>query len=261
MAQLHALVGYCPGQDDEDAEVLIETDRGPWVAAGYLVFAVDTLQAARFSERHQVPGPRATPGTRTCWRRWCAPMPTGCGRRPGTARPRGIKVLARAQDADLGTGPAGPAAAGVIPGRFGGFGDDLGVSDALGLLAKAPEPEKAAKLTRAHVSTALKRAGRRNITGRATAVLAASRSEQLGQPAVLVLACAAAVRSLTAVIVTLNEQVKSLQCEVGAHLAGTGTLRSPCPSRPGPVPRRPGARRVRRRPAPLPRRQGRGDYP
>jgi len=89
MAQLHALVGYCPGQDDEDAEVLIETDRGPWVAAGYLVFAVNPLQAARFRERHQVPGPRATPGTHTCWRRWCAPMHTGCGRRPGTARPRG----------------------------------------------------------------------------------------------------------------------------------------------------------------------------
>jgi transposase len=63
----------------------------------------------------------------------------------------------------------------------------------------------------------LKRAGRRNITGRATAILAALRGEQLGQPEVLTLAYAATVRSLTAVIVTLNEQVKLLQKEVEAH--------------------------------------------
>ena len=67
------------------------------------------------------------------------------------------------------------------------------------------------------VSAVLKRARRRNITDRATAILAALRSEQLGQPEVLTLAYAATIRSLVAVIVILNEQVKVLQGEVEAH--------------------------------------------
>ena len=60
--------------------------------------------------------------------------------------------------------------------------EDLDAPDALELLGRAPEPARAARLTRAQVSAALKRAGRRDITGRATAILAALRSEQLGQP-------------------------------------------------------------------------------
>jgi transposase len=67
------------------------------------------------------------------------------------------------------------------------------------------------------VSAALKRAGRRNITARATAVLAALRSEQLGQPPALTAAYAAAVRALLAVITTLNEQVKVLEQQVRDH--------------------------------------------
>lgn len=44
--------------------------------------------------------------------------------------------------------------------------------------------------------------------------MAALRSEQLGQPEILPLAYAATVRSLTAVISTLNEHVSLLQQEV-----------------------------------------------
>ena len=42
--------------------------------------------------------------------------------------------------------------------------EDLDAPDALELLGKAPDPARAAKLTRAQVSAALKRARRRNIT-------------------------------------------------------------------------------------------------
>jgi transposase len=52
---------------------------------------------------------------------------------------------------------------------------------------------------------------------RADAILAALRSPQLGQPPALIAAYAATVRSLTAVIATLNEQVASLQGQVEAH--------------------------------------------
>jgi len=87
----------------------------------------------------------------------------------------------------------------------------------LELLGKAPDPVRAARLTRAQVTTALKRARRRDIAGKADAILAALRSEQLGQPPALTAACAAAARSLIAVITTLNEQVKALQGQVEAH--------------------------------------------
>jgi transposase len=94
---------------------------------------------------------------------------------------------------------------------------DLDAPEALELLGRAPEPARAARLTRAQVSAALKRAGRRNITERATAILAALRSEQLGQPEALAAAYAVTVRALIAVITALNEQVKVLEQQVRDH--------------------------------------------
>ncbi len=93
---------------------------------------------------------------------------------------------------------------------------DLDAPDALELLAKAPDPGRAARLTRAQVSAVLKRARRRDIAGKATAILAALRTPQLTQPPAVTAAYAASVRSLIAVIITLNEQVKVMQGEVEA---------------------------------------------
>ena len=95
--------------------------------------------------------------------------------------------------------------------------EDLDAPDALELLGRAPDPSRAAKLTRAQISAALKRARRRDIAGKTDAILAALRGEQLGQPPALTAAYSATVRSLIAVITTLNEQVKVLQGQVGEH--------------------------------------------
>ena len=58
----------------------------------------------------------------------------------------------------------------------------------------APDPARAAKLTRALVSAVLKHAGRRyKVAARTDAILAALRSPQLGQPPVLTAAYAATV--------------------------------------------------------------------
>jgi Transposase IS116/IS110/IS902 family/Transposase len=94
--------------------------------------------------------------------------------------------------------------------------EDLDAADALELLGKAPDPARAARLTRAQVSAALKRARRRDIPAKATAILAALRSAQLGQPPAVTAAYAVTVRSLIAVIATLNDQVKVLQGQVEA---------------------------------------------
>ena len=95
--------------------------------------------------------------------------------------------------------------------------EDLDAPDTLELLGKAPDPARAARLTRAQVSAALKRARRHHIADKTDAILAALRSEQLARPPALTAACAAAARSLIAVITTLNEQVKALQGQVEDH--------------------------------------------
>jgi transposase len=95
--------------------------------------------------------------------------------------------------------------------------EDLDAPDTLELLSKAPDPTRAAKLTRAQVAAALRRAGRYKITERTEMILTAPRSPQLGQPPALTAAYAATVRSLIAVIATLNQQVSRLQGQVEAH--------------------------------------------
>ena len=68
LGRLHALVADHLPEDAGPADVVvgIETDRGPWVsaliAAGYTVYAVNPLQAARYRERHSVSGAKSDRG-------------------------------------------------------------------------------------------------------------------------------------------------------------------------------------------------------
>jgi Transposase/Transposase IS116/IS110/IS902 family len=225
MARLHEMVGQHLGEDADDAEVVIgtETDRGPWVlalvAAGYTVYGVNPLQASRYRERLGVSGAKSDGGD--------AHMLTDMVRTDShqlravagdSAEAEGIKVLARAHKTMIWerTRQVQRLRHQLLeyyPAALEAF-EDLDAPDALELLGKAPDPARAAALTRAQVSAALKRAGRRNITDKATAILAALRSPQLGQPPAVTAACAAAVRSLIAVITVLNQQVKVLQGQV-----------------------------------------------
>jgi transposase len=228
MAQLHGLVGAHLGEGDEDAEVVvgIETDRGPWVtaltAAGYLVFPVNPLLASRYRERHGVSGAKSDAGDAHMLadmvRTDSHQLRPAAGDSPEA---EGIKVLARTHktliwERTRATQRLRHQLREYFPAALEAF-EDLDAPDTLELLGKAPEPARAARLTRAQVSAALKRARRRNIPERATAILAALRGEHLGQPEVLTAAYAATVRALLAVITTLNEQVKLLQRQVEEH--------------------------------------------
>jgi hypothetical protein len=96
---------------------------------------------------------------------------------------------------------------------------DLGLTgtDTLELLTRAPAPAAAAKLTAAQISSALKRARRRDVPARAQAVKDALRAPQLAQPAAVTEAYAAAVRATAAMLITLNEQIRGLEVQVEAH--------------------------------------------
>lgn len=229
MAQLHALTGqFVPEDAIGSAEVVIgiETGRGPWVAAlvaaGYTVYPVNPLQASRFRERHGVSGAKSDPGDAHVLcdmvRTDSHQLREAAGDSPGSA---GIKVLARTHKTMIWERTrAGQRLRHQLreyfPAAIEAFGD-LDAADTLELLGKAPDPARARKLTRAQVSAALKRARRRNIPDKTTAILAALRSEQLSQPEALTAAYAATVRSLLAVITVLNEQVKALQGQVEEH--------------------------------------------
>ena len=225
IAQLHQLVGRYLPEDAADAEVLvgIETDRGPWVAAlvaaGYTVYPVNPLQAARFRDRHGVSGAKSDGGDSHMLadmvRTDSHQLRPAAGDSPEAAA---VKVVARTHktliwERTRAVQRLRHQLREYFPAALEAF-DDLDASDTLELLGKAPEPARAAKLTRAQVSAALKRARRRNIPDKATAILAAMRAGQLGQPPALTAAYAATVRALIAVIATLNEQIRVLQGQV-----------------------------------------------
>jgi hypothetical protein len=228
IADLHALVGAHLGEDADAAEVAvgIETGRGPWVAAliaaGYLVFPVNPLQSARFRARHGVSGAKSDAGDAHVLadmvRTDSHQLRPAAGDGPEA---EAVKVLARAHkrliwERTRAVQRLRHQLRWYFPAALEAF-EDLDAPDTLELLGKAPDPARAARLTRAQVSAALKRARRRGITDKASAILTALRSEQLGQPAVLAAAYAATVRSLIAVTATLNEQVKLLEGQVGEH--------------------------------------------
>ena len=228
MARLHALIGQQLGDDADDAEVVIgtETDRGPWVAAlvaaGYTVYGVNPLQASRYRERHGVSGAKSDTGdahmltdmvrTDSHQLRAVAGDSPDAGAVKVVARTHKTLIWERTRQVQRLRHQLRE----YFPAALAAF-EDLDAPDALELLGKAPDPARAARLTRAQVSAALKRARRRDIPGKATAILAALRSEQLGQPPAVTAAYAVTARSLIAVITTLNEQVKVLEEQVRAH--------------------------------------------
>lgn len=232
ISRLHAMIGQALG-DDIDAEgtaaqvkIGIETDRGPWVqalvAAGYTVYAVNPLQAARYRERLALSGAKSDAAD--------AHMLADMVRtdshqlRPvagDSAEAEAVKVVTRMHKTLVWERTrAGQrlrhALREYFPTALAAF-EDLDAADTLELLAKAPDPAGAARLSLAQISAALKRARRRDIPAKASAIQAALRAEHLGQPAVVTAAYAASVRALVALLVTLNEQVKALQGQVEAH--------------------------------------------
>jgi transposase len=230
MARSHTMIGNLAEQDEpaDEVEVLvgIETDRGPWVAAlvaaGYTVLAVNPLQAARFRDRLGVSGAKSDAGDAHV----LADMVRTHAHesRPvagDSARAEAIKVVARTHktliwERTRHTQRLRHALRDYFPAALVTF-DDLAATDTLELLAKAPTPAQAARLTTAQISAALKRARRKNVTEKAAVIQAALRAQHLGQPEIVTTAYAASVQALIAVVTVLNTQITTLQGQVETH--------------------------------------------
>ena len=222
ITRLHALIGQFAGPETEPGEVAagIETDRGLWVtalhAAGYTVYAINPRQVSRYRERHGTSGAKSDKGDAHT----LADMVRTDSHqlRPvagDSAGAEAIKVAARAHQTLIWERTRQvqrlrAALREYFPAALAAF-EDLDAPDALELLASAPDPARAARLTRAQVAAALKRARRRDITGKTGAILAALRGEQLRQPQPVTGVYAATVRSLTVIIAALNGEIAKME--------------------------------------------------
>jgi transposase len=228
VARLHDLLGRHMPEDAGPARVVvgIETDRGPWVqalvAAGYRVYAVNPLQLSRYREGHATSGAKSDAADA----RSLADMmrTTRHQLRPvagDSDLAEGIKITSRAHqnlvwERTRHTQRLRSALREYFPAAIEAF-EDLDAPDTLELLAKAPTPAAAAKLTRAQVAAVLKRARRRTIAEKTTKILTVLRGEQLPQPPATTAAYAATVRAEVAVLTVLNAEIAVMEVQVEAH--------------------------------------------
>jgi transposase len=227
VAQFHELVAHHLGDDESDQVVLgIETDRGPWVialiAAGYRVFAINPLQVARYRERQSVSGAKSDAADAHTLADMVRTDSHQLRSVAGDSdQAEAVKVVARAHKTLIWERTRHAqrlrnALLEFFPAALQAF-EDLSAADNLELLAKAPDPDAAARLTTAQITAALKRARRHHAGDRAEVIRTALRTEQLRQPAAVTAAYAATVRAQVAVIVTLNTQITSMAEQVEAH--------------------------------------------
>ncbi|MFY1696628.1 MULTISPECIES: IS110 family transposase [unclassified Solwaraspora] len=232
ITRLHAMIGTALGDDiDADAaaaqvKIGIETDRGPWVqalvAAGYTVYPVNPLQAARYRERLAVSRAKSDAADAHMLADMVHTDSHQLSPMAGdSADAEAVKVVTRMHktliwERTRAVQRLRHALREYFPAALEAF-EDLDAADTLQLLAKAPDPASAARLSISQISAALKRARRRDVAAKAASIQAVLRAEHLGQPAVVTTAYAASVRALVALLVTLNEQVKALQGQVEDH--------------------------------------------
>lgn len=235
ITRLHALVAehapsewadLAPEQVVGQVAVGIETDRGPWVsalrAAGYQVFAINPLSAARYRDRHSTSGAKSDAGD--------AHVLAEIVRldrdhhRPiagDSDLADAVKLLARAHQSAVWERTRHvlrlrSALLEFFPAAVEAF-EDLAAEDSLRLLARAPDPARAAKLTRAQLVAALRGARRHHVEAKADALLTVLRAPGLRQSSTLEGAYAAIVVGQVGIITALNEQITQLQAVVAEH--------------------------------------------
>jgi transposase len=232
LTRLHELLAEHLSEDDVDAEtgfvaqnvvVGIETDRGAWVAAlvaaGYQVFAINPMSAARYRERHGTSGAKSDRGDAHVLaeivrldRDHHRPV---AGDSPEA---EALKLVARSHQAFIWDRTRHfqrlrSALREFFPAALEAF-PDLLAPEALELLERAPDPARAARLSRSKITAALTRARRRDPEAKAEAIQTVLRAPALRQPPQVEAAYAFIVGSAVRLIAQLNTQIDELQAVV-----------------------------------------------
>jgi transposase len=235
ITRLHALIAaHMPGSwiDLDPAEAAgkvrigIETDRGAWVqalvAAGYRVYAINPMSVARYRERHSTSGAKSDAGDAHVLaevvRLDHAHHRLVAG---DSAQAEATKLVARTHqtliwDRTRQVLRLRSVLREFFPAALAAF-DDLAAPDTLELLGRAPDPDRAARLSRSQITAALRRARRRDIDVKATTMQETLRSAQLRQPAAVQTAYAAIVTTQVRLIATLNTEIEQLGEVVATH--------------------------------------------
>jgi transposase len=204
----------------------IETDRGPWVtalrAAGYLVYAINPMSAARYRERHATSGAKSDAGDAHVLAEIVRldrdhHRPVAGDSELADA----VKLLARAHQNAIWERTRHvlrlrSTLREFFPAALEAF-DDLTASDTLNLLGRAPSPALAAKLTRGQLAAALRAARRHHVEAKAVTLQAVLRAPALRQPPVLDSAYATIVAGQVRIIAALNTQITGLAEVMGEH--------------------------------------------
>jgi len=225
LAELHALIAEHIDEADQVA-LGIELDRGllvqALIAAGYGVYAVNPLAAARYRERHGVSGAKSDRGDAKVLADLVRTDRHNHRQVAGDSElADAIKVLARAHQSAIWSrqrqaNGLRSALREFYPAALQAFGTDLASSDAVSVLSVAPTPELGRSLSRSKIAAALRRGGRqRNIDERAEAIQAALRSDQLAAPGRISGAYGVVTRSTVALIVSLNREISLLEEALG----------------------------------------------
>jgi transposase len=216
-----------PAEAARQVKVGIETERGSWVAAltaaGYQVFAINPLSVSRYRQRHSTSGAKSDAADAHLLAEIVRldrahHLPVAGDSPLGEA----IKLTARTHqsmvwDRTRHVLRLRSALREFFPAALEAFAE-LDAPDVLELLAAAPDPDTASRLSKSRVLTAFKRAGRRgNLEARADQLRRRLRAEELRQPPMVQDAYAAIVASEVALIEALNGQIEKLGEVVGHH--------------------------------------------
>ena len=224
---LHELVAEHLDPTGEPDQVLvgIETERGPWVqallAAGYVVFAINPLQVARYRERHSPSGAKSDPADAHLLAEIIRLDRAHHRRIAGDSEiAEQVKVATRAHQTMIWSRVRQVNALRSLlreyyPAALTAFGTDLAGRDALAVLTAAPTPDQGRRLTQARLETLLRQAGRqRNLAATATRIRAALASDQLTARPGIVPAYAASASALLAVLTVMVSQTEVLAGQV-----------------------------------------------
>jgi hypothetical protein len=227
MTTLHELVAehLDPNVEPDQVMVGIETERGPWVqallAAGYLVYAVNPMQVARYRERHSTSGAKSDAGDAHLLAEMV--RVDRAHHRPVAGDSdiaEHVKVAARAHQTMIWSRVRQVNALRSLlreyyPAALVAFGADLAGRDALAVLAAAPTPEQGRRLSQARIESLLGKGGRqRNLAATAAAMKTALAGDQLTARPGVVPAYAASASALIAVLTTMVAQTEVLAGQV-----------------------------------------------
>lgn len=229
IAAFHALVADHLDRDAPPQDVLvgIETDRGPWVqallAAGYVVYAINPAQSAKYRGRLSTSGAKSDPGDAHVLaeivrldREHHRPIAGD------SACAQEVRMLARAHQSMIWsrqheTNRLRSLLREYYPAALLMAGDDLAGRDAVAVLSAAPTPTQGRGLTVKRIEQLLRKAGRqRNLTVTAQRIRDALQTDQLPPRDGLEHAYGASALALLHVIAVMNAQITQLQGEVEA---------------------------------------------